>query len=137
MKTPTLALPVPVITDINRPYWDGLQSGTLFFQHCKTCGHHWLPARSECPSCLHSDVEWKAAQGTARLISWVIFHVAYHPAVADQLPYCVATVELDEGPRLLSRLTGISDFSDLRMEQRLQLKIEEEAGFAVPRFVPV
>jgi uncharacterized OB-fold protein len=35
-----------------------------------------------------------------------VYHQAYHPAFKDRLPYVVAIVELDEGPRLLSNIIG-------------------------------
>lgn len=45
-----------------------------------------------------------------RLHSWVVYHVAFHPDFRERLPYNVALVELDEGPRLI---TNIIDDSEL------------------------
>jgi hypothetical protein len=36
-------------------------------------------------------------------------HKAWFPAFADDTPYTVVQVELDEGPRLTSRLLGAGD----------------------------
>ena len=38
--------------------------------------------------------------------SWVIYHHAYHEAFQRQLPYNVALVELDEGPRLITNIVN-------------------------------
>ncbi len=130
------SFPAPERDALNSPYWDSLSQGALSFQHCNACGHGWLPARTECPHCLEADWAWRAAAGGAKLISWVVYHIAYHPAFQHRLPYAVAIVELDEGPRLISNVMGIGDAEALTIDQRLQLVIEDESGTAVPRFTP-
>lgn len=136
METSIPTAPAPELTELSAPFWNSLKSGVLSFQRCQACGHAWLPARSECPGCLAADWAWAPASGSARLISWVVFHVAYHKAFEHRLPYNVAVVELDEGPRLISNVVGVADAQTLRIGQRLRLQIEDEGGTAVPRFAP-
>ena len=136
MEQAATPVPAPERDALNTPYWDSLAQGRLSYQHCNACGHAWLPARSECPGCLEADWRWQAAAGGAKLISWVVYHMAYHPAFANRLPYAVAVVELDEGPRLISNVIGIGDAEKLKIDQRLLLVIEDESGTAVPRFKP-
>jgi uncharacterized OB-fold protein len=38
------------------------------------------------------------------VFTFTVFHRAYHKGFADELPYAVAVVELDEGPRLVSNV---------------------------------
>ncbi len=135
METSDTTVPVPERDALNTPYWDDLAQGALSFQRCN-CGHAWLPARSECPSCLGEQWRWEKAAGGAKLISWVVYHVAFHPAFAQRLPYNVAVVELDEGPRLISSVVGVADAETLKIDQRLQLVIEHEGGTAIARFKP-
>ena len=45
--------------------------------------------------------------GRGKVFSFVIFHRVYHPAFAEEVPYVVALVELDEGPRLLTNIVGV------------------------------
>jgi len=66
------------------------------------------------------------------LVSWVVFHVAYHEAFKDKVPYNVALVELKEGPRLISSVLASSQ--ELYGDAPLRLKIETEDGIALPRF---
>lgn len=119
---------VPEIDSINEPYWQGLRNGELLFQECSHCGHRWLPARDICPGCLKNEVSWKSASGQAKLKSWVVYHVAYHPSFADRLPYNVALVELAEGPRLLTNILGKDPL--LIADASVQLKID--MNLAVP-----
>ena len=136
MQVAESTIPAPERDALNTPYWDGLAQGALSFQRCDNCGHAWLPARSECPSCLADRWHWEKAAGGAKLISWVVYHTAFHPAFAKRLPYNVAVVELDEGPRLISNVTGVADTKTLKIDQRLRLVIEIEGETAVPRFTP-
>jgi uncharacterized OB-fold protein len=123
--------PVPEITPLNEPYWQALAEGQLKFQRCNHCGHAWLPPRGECPECLRADWTWQIASGRAKLVSWVVYHIAYHPAFKDRVPYNVAVVELEEGPRLISNIIGDGA---LAIDRALALVIEQEAGVALPRF---
>ena len=75
------------------------------------------------------------SKGNGTLVSWVVYHTVFHPAFESRLPYTVAVVALDEGPRMLSNVVR-TDPKSLRIDQRLHLVIEDEDGTAVPRFVP-
>ena len=136
MEAAETTIPAPERDALNTPYWDGLAQGALPFQRCSTCGHAWLPARGECPACLGDQWQWEKTGGGAKLISWVVYHTAFHPAFAKRLPYNVAIIELDEGPRLISNLVGTADAKTFKIDQRLRLVIEDEGGTAVPRFTP-
>ena len=136
MEHAATTMPAPERDALNTPYWDSLAKGKLSYQRCAACSHAWLPARSECPACLADQWKWETAAGGAKLISWVVYHTAFHPAFANRLPYNVAVVELDEGPRLISNVVGIADAETLKIDRRLRLVIEDERGTAVPRFAP-
>jgi uncharacterized OB-fold protein len=131
-----LGVPLPVRDTLSAPYWDALDEGRQIFQRCVVCDNAWLPPRHECPDCLHQAWGWEVASGSARLISWVVYHTAFHPAFKERLPYTVAIVELDEGPRLISNIVDIGDPETLVIDQALELVIEREGDVAIPRFRP-
>jgi uncharacterized OB-fold protein len=128
------AVPLPERDALSEPYWAALDGGRHIFQRCTACAHAWLPARGECPRCLSAHATWETAGGDARLISWVVYHTAFHPAFKARLPYTVAVVELSEGPRLITNIIGSDDPETLRIDQPLRLVIERESGVAVPRY---
>ena len=125
-------MPLPTVTPLTEPYWTGLAEGELRHQSCRQCGNAWLPAREECPRCLAEEWEWKPSSGRGRIISWVVYHQAFHPAFTDRLPYNVAVVELDEGPRLVTNI--LDPVEKLAIERPVVLQIEDESGVSVPRF---
>lgn len=126
------ATPLPEVTSLTEPYWNGLAEGRLLYQRCSQCGHGWLPAREECPRCLAGElsVNWVPAAGTGRVISWVIYHHAPHEFFLDRVPYTVAVIELTEGPRLISTLTGAHPVIDAPVV----LRPAHVEGFAVTSF---
>ena len=124
--------PQPEPTPLSQPYWDALRAGRLTFQRCSHCGHAWLPARAECPNCLRAEWAWADASGEGKLVSWVIYHHAYHEAFKARLPYNVALVELSEGPRLITNI--VNPEAGLKTERPVTLKIEDDHGVALARF---
>ncbi|RYF59896.1 MAG: DNA-binding protein [Comamonadaceae bacterium] len=98
------SVPHPEITPLTEPYWTALDQGRLTYQRCSLCSHTWLPAREQCPRCLAEEPAWTEASGGGKLISWVVYRRAVHESFNDKVPYTVAVVELDEGPRLISSL---------------------------------
>lgn len=127
-------LPAPVIDDRSRPYWDGLAEGKLLYLHCDDCGHNWLPARDACPACLSPKATWRQSAGAGRIVSWVVYHAAYHEALKDRIPYDVTLVELDEGPRLLTNIVDSLNGTALRMGARVRLDVQQEGQVALARF---
>ena len=126
-----MELPRPDIDETSRPYWSALREGLLVFQRC-SCGHAWLPARKHCPSCLSPEPRWECASGRGKLLSWVVYHQAYHPAFESRLPYNVALVQLDEGPRLLTNVTDPN--AALAADAAVELRVEWEGDLALARF---
>lgn len=136
MSADAATFPEPDDSAIWKPFWEATKAGHLSFMRCAKCRHAFLPARAECPNCLSPEPEWEKAGGGAQLVSWVVYHMSYDPAFKDRLPYTVAIVELDEGPRMITNVVDAADPEALRIGQKLRLKIEQEPGVAVPRFVP-
>jgi len=77
------------------------------------------------------EFKWVKASGNATLYSFVIFHQKYYDD--RPVPYNVATVELKEGPRLISKV-DIKDFVDLKVGMKLKAKFNKKDGLV---FVPV
>jgi len=115
-------------------YWRSLEEGRFRFQRCVHCANAWLPARSECPKCWSADWRFEDASGRGKVVSWVIFHTAFHEAFKDRLPYNVAVVELAEGPRLVTNLTNLADRPGDVTDHPVALVIERDMDRALPRF---
>jgi len=123
----------PVITDVNRGFWDGAAQHRLTLQRCESCGEVRYPPAQRCPRCLAAEWSWQDVSGRGEILSFTYFHQKYHPAWADLVPYNVVLVQLDEGPRMISNVVPLSR-SDLKVGLRVRVVFDDEDGLTVPRF---
>ena len=101
--------PLPEITDANRGFWDGARDHRLCLQVCRSCGHIRYPVAAACPQCLSDDFAWEPMSGRGTVFSYVVFHQVYNAAFKDDVPYNVALVQLEEGPRMISNIVGVAN----------------------------
>ncbi|MGH9019157.1 MAG: Zn-ribbon domain-containing OB-fold protein, partial [Acidimicrobiales bacterium] len=85
------------------PYWLALHDGRLLIQRCPSCGQAQLYPRDRCLSC-RGAVAWEEASGRGTVYSFTVIRQNYSRPFRDQIPYVVALVTLDEGPRLMTNL---------------------------------
>jgi uncharacterized OB-fold protein len=100
----TVEKPLPHITPQMALFWEAARRHQLVVQRCRECGTDRFPARDLCSRCLSRDVEWVAVSGRGTVFSYAVMHQVYHPGFADEVPYAVVLVELEEGARLLSNV---------------------------------
>ena len=68
--------------------------------------------------------------------STVVFHQVYNAAFADQVPYNVSIVELEEGPRLMTNVVGV-DPASVKVGDAVRVVFTEIGeGTYIPQFVP-
>lgn len=84
-----------------QPYWDAAASGRLAMQRCADCRNCYFPPAPVCPRCTSRNVAWEDMSGRATLYSYVITATPW-PLWEMTPPFSVATIALEEGPRLLS-----------------------------------
>lgn len=104
MSNPQTSL--PRITDLNRPFWEAAHRGELRLQRCENCHHIRYPIAATCPVCLRDEASWLPLSGRGEVFASVVYHRAFGGPLADHVPYVVAIVQLDEGPRMLSNIVG-------------------------------
>jgi uncharacterized OB-fold protein len=128
--------PQPRPTPESAPFWDGAKAHKLLLPRCNACGTFWFPPSRRCVHCLSPDFGWRESAGEGRIYSFVVFHRVYHPAYESDVPYTVAIVELDEGPRLLANVVGTQP-DDVRCDMRVRVVFEERGEHTIPQFAVV
>ncbi|MHB1420210.1 MAG: Zn-ribbon domain-containing OB-fold protein [Bacillota bacterium] len=88
-------------------FFEGAARGRLMLQHCAACGKYSFTGGRFCPHCL-APTEWVPACGRGVLYTWAINHQLTHPAFATEIPYLFGTVELEEGPLIVTRLVDLN-----------------------------
>jgi uncharacterized OB-fold protein len=124
--------PAPILTDDNAFYWEAAADGKLVAQRCGDCGVLRHPPRPMCPHCQSLAIDIVLLSGRGTLYSYAVLHHPQNPAF--DYPVLAALVELDEGIRVLSELTGIEPV-DIRIGMPLTAGFAATAGdMAVPVF---
>jgi uncharacterized OB-fold protein len=128
--------PVPIPAPESVPYWKAAKEHRLELPKCNACGKFWFPPSQSCPHCLAADFAFKPVSGRGKVFSFVTFHRVYHPAFANEVPYVVALVELEEGPRLVSNIVGIP-VDKVACEMPVKVVFDDVSeDVSVPKFQP-
>jgi uncharacterized protein len=101
-----LSMPGPIPNPESEKFWSDLSSGDFVLQKCQDCGFWQHYPRVICKSCWSDRLDWDKPSGVGTVISFTDVHIPGHPAFASLAPYRLLIVELQEGPRLLSREKG-------------------------------
>jgi uncharacterized protein len=129
--TEPMPKPLPTITEENRPFWAGCAAGELRVQRCDGCGHLRYPIQPLCPECLDDGFGWQPLSGRGEVFATAVYHRAFHPAYAADVPYNLVIVQLAEGPRMYSTVLG----GDPVVGQPVTVEFDEVAdGIHLPRF---
>ena len=133
----TYEKPLPTLTKLNRPYFEGAKRGEFRLQRCDGCGNHWYSPSTHCPRCLARDYQWVRLSGRGRVWSWIVMHQRYFKAFEAEMPYNVAFIQLEEGPFLMSTVVGVPNDA-LRGDMPVEAVFDDATeDVAVPKFRPV
>ena len=128
--------PRPRLTPDNRRFWDACRAHRLELPWCAKCQLSFLPPSPVCPGCLSEALDWRAASGRGVVSSFVVVHQQWFAAFAEDIPYNVIQVELDEGPRLTSSLVDV-DNQDIYIGMPVEVVFDDiDEQLTLPRFRP-
>jgi uncharacterized protein len=98
---------------------------------CKKCGKWFFPPRLICDACKSQEFETKAMRRTGKILTHTVIRVPPAP-FADQAPFAMAVVEMDDGPRITTQVVDCQP-GQLQIGQKVKLEFrkiyeEGEAG---------
>lgn len=109
-----------------------LGAGDFCLQRCADCAAWVFYPRVLCPHCGADRLGWHRASGRGTVYSRAVLH--RRPEKGG--PHAVVLVDLEEGPRMMSRLPG-TDPADIRIGQPVTARIETGEDGPVVVFDPV
>ncbi len=128
-------LPIPESDLMNQPFWDEARQNRFVLPKCATCHHLMAPPVANCSVCLGRSFEWIRSSGRGSVYSFIEYFRAWMPQYEGKIPYVVAVIALDEGPRMIAGIVGISD-KKLDVGARVSVSFQErDGGSWVPMFV--
>jgi len=87
-----------------KPFWEAAAEERLELVRCLDCSTVvWYP-RGLCPRCGSRALEWFEASGRGTIYSYTVVRRGAAGPYAGVMPYVLAYVELEEGPRVLTNI---------------------------------
>jgi uncharacterized OB-fold protein len=130
--------PLPKMDELDtKEFWQATKEKTFKYQQCDSCNTVvWYPRR-HCTGCVDGTLQWHTASGKGTVYSFSVVRQSYHPFFRTQVPYAVAWIDLDEGPRVLSNVVGVDDpTTDINIGDQVIVEWEEHEEVCIPLFKP-
>jgi uncharacterized OB-fold protein len=132
------ARPLPTPSPLTTGFWEAAREHRLVVQRCDACGTLRHYPQPMCANCHSMDWTWTELSGRGTIYTFTVTHQVFHPAWAGHVPYVVATIELEEGVRLVSDLPS-EDVDDVAIGRAVEVFFEDAPGddgtaFTLPRF---
>jgi uncharacterized OB-fold protein len=126
-------IPKPDVYVPTQPFWDGARAGKLMLQFCKDTNrfqHYPRPVSIYTGS---RNLEWREVSGKGQIYACTIVRIP-GPGVEGRLPLSVATVELDDGVRIIANIIG-SNPENVTIGRRVVLVWDQlDGGMPYPAF---
>lgn len=135
MSDEAIQKPIPEADEESAPFFDGAMQGKLMLMRCNACDAWRLPSRTHCDRCLSAEYRWEEASGRGVVRSFGVMHQLYHKGFEQEIPYTLATVELNEGPRLPTNLVELNG-KQAEVGMPVEVTWEKHEDVALPKFRP-
>jgi uncharacterized OB-fold protein len=133
--------PLPTITPEAKPFWDGAANNKLLMQRCLDCSNFvWTP-RPRCFQCGSEQLEWQELSGNGEVYSFTVIRQvvgrAASPAFEKDIPYVIAWIDLNEGPRMISTVVGCP-VENVKLGMKVSVIFDQQSPeIWLPKFKPV
>ncbi|OBB47438.1 MULTISPECIES: OB-fold domain-containing protein [unclassified Mycobacterium] len=106
MSETTPDQPIPLLSEVNRPYWTSGADGRFRLQRCSSCERLVHPPAVRCPHD-HGELGYVALSGRGRVETWTVNQHPFFPSFPP--PYIIAFVTPveDERVRVLTNLVNV------------------------------
>ena len=96
--------PKPIIDNDSAIYWQSAKNNKLMVQRVKNSNEYFLYSRQLTKNINDNDTEWIEVIGKGKIYSYTEVSAPAGPAFKEETPYIVASIELDEGARIISNI---------------------------------
>ena len=130
-----LPSPAPAVVPETEPFWTATAEGRLVLPKCADCATIiWYP-KGICPECGSLDIGWIEASGEGEVYTFTVSRRG-EGAYREAVPFVLAYVALDEGPRVMTNIVGC-DPESVRIGLRVRAVFHDTGqGNALVRFTP-
>jgi len=104
----------------------------LMAAKCNKCGNLLLPPKPMCTKCLSTNLKWIELDGTGKLLSYTVIHVAPEQ-FQSMAPYSVGIVEFKNGLRLPGIICDV-DPEEIRVGLDLKICFDSSTALQWPKW---
>lgn len=129
--------PLPEVQPWSEDFWKATKQHKLLIQECKECKTKIFYPRKFCPECWSSDLSWSEASGKGKIFTFSITMAGVEKKFADDLPYVLALVDLEEGIRMMTNIVECKP-EDVQIGMDVEVVFDDiNEDFALPKWRPV
>jgi len=137
MSQADYTLPLPELDGLHGAFYAHCKNRALHFQRCDDCQTFRHVPREMCAECGSWNWSWQPSSGRGKVFTWTIVERPMHPSFAQACPYAPVVVEMEEGVRLLSEVTGVAP-ADLEIDMEVEVHYDDVTDeVALPKFKKV
>jgi uncharacterized OB-fold protein len=129
--------PIPVPTDLDRPYWEGALERKLVLQRCNGCGLLSAQPRFVCPRCQSGEFDWSQVSGKGKIHSYSIVWQSTAPGFEDEIPYVICHAQIDEELTCYvtaNLVVAEADFGKLNIDLPVIIDFEDRGEAVIPQW---
>lgn len=128
--------PLPIPDEDTEPFFEACKRHELQMQKCDACGKVRFEPGPICPGCLSDKFTWERLSGNGTVYTFSVVHHSYYPGFKGELPYVIAVVVLDEGPRILTNILDCKA-EDVKIDMPVKVTFKDCTDeITLPYFVP-
>ena len=128
--------PLPIPDEDPEPFFEACKRHELQMQKCGACGKVRFEPGPICPGCLSDKFTWERLSGNGTVYTFSVVHHPYYPGFKGELPYVIAVVVLDEGPRILTNILDCKA-EDVKIDMPVKVTFKDCTDeITLPYFVP-
>ena len=130
--------PLPQPDPVTQPFWDSLKQHAMQIQRCNDTGKFFFYPRGLSPFTLSDNISWETVSGRGTVHAFSIVYNQRAPGFAEEVPYVVAMVELEEGPRMMTNLINVEpDPEHVKIGMPVEIVYDDVTDeITLPKFKP-
>ncbi len=126
--------PRPTIDIDSKKYWDSAKNKKLMIQYSLDTKEYFLYSKQLTNTLDSKNVEWREVSGKGKIYSFTVVHAPAGPAFKDETPYIVASIELEEGARIISNIIA-QDIENISIGDSVKVIFEKQDDeLTIPKF---
>lgn len=127
-----------IVNTLNAPHWQAAACGEFVLPFCVATARAFWPPSPLSPFVSQGKVEWRRLDPVGVITALSVYRRPFQKAFEPMLPYGIALVTLDAGPRLLAHVPKADEHDAPRRGDRVVLRhhIADGRTLLVARTLP-